>query len=63
MMKFTPPYVCVCTPSCVMAKMISGDVLLSAWNMCRKLGSRLYAPELMTAWAAASAWAYAGVPV
>src|ERR1019366_1548113 len=63
MMKFTPPYVCVCNPSCVIAKMISGEVLLSAWNMCRKLGSMLYAPEAITALAAVTACAYAGVPV
>ena len=31
-----PPHVCVFRPSCGIAKMISGDVLLSARNMRRK---------------------------
>jgi len=43
--------------------MISGDVLLSAMNTCRKLGSRLYSPEPITFRASVSAPLQFGVRV
>src|SRR5437867_1078894 len=58
-----PPHVRVWTPSCGATKMSSGDVLLLAENILRKLGSSEYAPDEITFSTAARASADRSLPV